>query len=103
MKLDIAHINPSVVASEVKFTYKLPSQEQNGLDRELKTGANKEVFKRWAEAIDCHYMESIVSAKPMHKRNAGPSVKLLVDEELVLYGVIFSFHGLEFKNDNFPR
>jgi hypothetical protein len=84
MKLDIAHINPSVVISEVNFTYKLPSQEQNSLDRELETGANKEIFERWAEAIDCHYIEARFCAKVMYKRDADPSVKLLVDKKLVL-------------------
>jgi hypothetical protein len=78
------HIYLSVVTSEVKLTYELPSQEQNGLDRKLKTGANKEVIERWAEAIDCHCIEARFCAKIMHKRNAGPSVKLLVDKELVL-------------------
>ena len=52
------HINPSVVASEVKFTYELPSQGQNGLDRELVTGANKEVFERWTEAFNCQYIDT---------------------------------------------
>ena len=84
MKLDIAHIKPSVVTSEVKFTYKLPSQEQNSLDRELEMVVNKDVFERWAEAIDCHYIEVRFCAKIMYKRDADPSVKLLVDKELVL-------------------
>ena len=84
MKLDIAHINPSAVASEVRFTYELPSQGQNSLHRELKTRANKEVFERWAKAINCHYIEARFCAKPMYKRDAGPSFKLLVDIALVL-------------------
>jgi len=84
MKLDIAHINPSVVTSEVKFTYKLSSQKQNSLDHELKIVANKDVFERWAKAIDCHYIEARFCAKIMYKRDANPSVKLLVDKELML-------------------
>ena len=71
------------MASEVTFTYELPSQGQNGLDRELKARANKEVFERWTEAIDCQYIEARFCAKPMHKRDASPSIKL-VDKELVL-------------------
>ena len=50
----------------------------------MKTGANKEVMERWAEAIDCYYIEARLCAKPMHTRDAGPFVKLLVDKELVL-------------------
>lgn len=72
------------MTSEVKFTYKLPSQEQNSLYRELETRANKEVFERWTEAIDCHYIKARFCAEIMYKRNADPSVKLLVDKELVL-------------------
>lgn len=91
------------MTSEVRFTYKLPSQEQDSLHRELKTGADKEIVERWAKAIDCHYIEAGFRAKPMYNRNAGPSVKLLADKELMLQGVIVSFHGLKFKNDRFPR
>jgi hypothetical protein len=83
-KLDTVHINLSVVASEVKFTHELPSQGQNGLDRDLKPRANKEVFERWTKAINYHYIEAGFSAKPMHMRDANPSVKLLVDKDLVL-------------------
>jgi len=82
-KLDIAHINPSVVASKVKSTYKLPSQEQNGLHHELKTRVSREGLKGWAKVVECHYIEARFCAKPKHKRDACPSVKPLVDRELV--------------------
>ena len=84
MKLDAAHISPLVVASEVKFTYELPSQEQNGLHQKLKTGVNKEVFEKWAEVVKCHYIEAKFCAEPMHRRDACPSIKLLINKELML-------------------
>lgn len=87
------------MASEVKLTYELPSQEQNGRDCELKTSVNKEVFERWTKAVHCHYIETRFEAKPMHKRDTNPSLKCLIDEELVLKGVIISFLRLEFEND----
>ena len=83
MKLDIAHINPSVIASKVKSTYKLPGQEQNGLHRELKIRANKEGLKGWAKVVECHYIEARFYAKPKCTRDAHPSIKLLVNRELV--------------------
>ena len=45
---------------------------------------NKEVFERWTKAINYHYIEAGLSAKPMHMRDANPSVQLLVDKDLVL-------------------
>ncbi len=72
------------MASRGQFTYELPSQGQNDLDRELKTGAKKEVFERWTKAVDCHYPEARICAKPTRKRDASPSVKPLVDREFVL-------------------
>ncbi len=83
VKLDIAHINLSVIASKVKSTYKLPSQEQNSLHCELKTRANKEGLKGWAKVVECHYIEARFCAKPKCKRDACPSIKPLVDRELV--------------------
>ena len=71
------------MASEINYTYELPSQGQNGLDCELKTGANKEVFERWTESINCHYIEARFCAKIKRKRDPGPSVELLVDRELM--------------------
>ena len=64
---------------------------------------NKEFFKRWSEAGDYHHVETRFCAKPMDKRDASPFVKLLVDKKLVLKGMIISIHGLEFKDDIFPR
>ena len=42
-------------------------------------GAKKEVLERWAEAINYDYIKARLCAKIMHKRDAGPAVKLLVD------------------------
>jgi hypothetical protein len=41
-------ISPSVKASEIKYIYQLPSQEQNSSSREMKMVVNKEVLKGWA-------------------------------------------------------
>lgn len=91
------------MASEVKFTYELPSQEQDNLHRELKTGANKEVFERWAEAVEYHCIDTRFCVEPMHRRDACPSIKLLVNKELMLQRMIIPFQGLQFKNDCFIR
>jgi len=79
MELSIVDISPSVMVSEVKFTYQLPSQKQYSLDCELRMALNKEVLKRLAEAINHHCIETRFHTKPMGTRDTGPSLKLCVD------------------------
>jgi hypothetical protein len=61
----------------------LPSQKQNSFEHKVKIAANKEILKRWAETVNCHYIETRFCAKPMDKRDAGPFVEL-VDKKLML-------------------
>jgi len=98
-ELGIVDISPSVVVSEVEFTYQLPSQKQYSLDREFEMAANKEMLKGLAETVDCHCIKASFHTKPMDTRDTAPSLKLCVDMELMAQGVDLSFNALKFNND----
>jgi hypothetical protein len=100
-KLDATDISLLVTCWN-QITHQLPSQEQDGFDRELETTANKEILKGWAKMINHHYMKASFYAKPTDTGDPSPSAKLLIDTILVTQGVILSFHRLEFYDDTFP-
>jgi len=84
MKLIIVNISPSVMVTEVEFTYQLPSQKQYSLDCELRMALNKEVLKGLAKAINCHHIETSFCTKPMDLRDTSPSLQFCVDMKLVV-------------------
>jgi len=83
-KLIIVNISPSVMVTEVEFTYQLPSQKQYSLDCKLRMALNKEVLKGLAEAIDCHRIKTSFCTKPMDPRDTSPSLQFCVDMKLVV-------------------
>ena len=99
----LVDISPSVVVSEVEFTHQLPSKKQYSLDCELEMAVNKEVLEGLAKTVDRHCIEASFRTKPMDMRDAGPSLKLCVDMELVAQGVSLSFNSLEFDDDVVSR
>ena len=98
-ELGIVDISPSVVVSEVEFTYQLPSQKQYSPDHKLEMAANKKALKGLAKTVDCHYIKASFHTKPTDTRDTTPSLKLRIDMELTAQGVKFSFNLLKF-NDN---
>jgi hypothetical protein len=85
----------------LQATEQLPSQEQDGFDRELKMTANKEILKGWAKILNHHCIKAGFYAKPTHAGDPSPSAKPRIDMILVIQSVIFSFHRLEFNDDIF--
>jgi len=81
--VDMTHMSPSAVVSEVEFTYQLPGQKQYSLGHERKVALNKEVLERLAKGIDCHHIITRFRTKPMDTRYTDPSLKLSVDINLV--------------------
>jgi hypothetical protein len=60
---------------------------------------NKEVSKGGAKAFGHHHIEA---SFPMSTRGNAASVKLRVDLELVVQGMSFPFHWLEFNHNILP-
>ena len=81
--VDMTHMSPSAVVSEVEFTYQLPGQKQYSLGREHKVALNKEVLERLAEGIDRHRIVTRFRTKPVDMRYTNPSLKLSVDINLI--------------------
>ena len=83
-ELDAADIISQLMTTRNQVTHQLHSQKQDSFDRELKTTANEEILKGWAEILNNHCLKVGFRAKPMNTGDSSPSTKLRIDTMLVM-------------------